>query len=88
MKKHWGYVLLLAFFASVAFASNTIYEYEDVTERPDLDVIEQSINNSDITTKTHDIRWDEDSAKITVVTTGPLDATDKSTLDTIIATNT
>jgi len=65
------------------------YDYENITESPDLDAITLAISVSAMTDKNLDyLRWDESIATLHVAWQDELSAGDKAILDQIVADNT
>ena len=73
---------------SVAWAATT-YNYEGVTSGgANLDPIETSINAAGFSASLDGLSWEQKDATLHVTFSDSLDAGEKSTLDTIISTNT
>lgn len=78
--------ITIAAFTGVLWALVT-YEYTGVTEKPDITQIQLSINNAGFGSTSDGCRWDEDDSKLKIYFDASLMAEEKSTLDTIVTTN-
>jgi len=64
----------------------TIYEYNNITNSPDLNYIQNSVLESEMTNKTIEhCRWDENNSILVVAFTNSLSGEDKTILDTIVS---
>lgn len=65
-----------------------IYLYNNITSHPDLDIINNDINSSNMSNKNVDyLRWDEDLALLTITWNSELSTEDKTILDNIVSEN-
>ena len=89
MKRKAATFVLFLILVSVVFAAATEYEYAGVTTGcTNLDMIELSIKNASFTPTLIGLCWHEKVSKLHVRFDDSLDGGEKSTLDTIITTNT
>ena len=80
--------IAISVFAGLAWAMPTnIYTYDGVTTLPNMDSITESVAESGITTTYCCQRWDQKNAKLRIGFYESLSTEEKSTLDTIVSTN-